>query len=293
MTIPESQLETWSHLGSVTGSANTHASIRDALAAYEWPEGTTYDPYLQGSYRNTTNIRGDSDVDLVVELTSVFWNNLTQDEKDQLGLTSVSYSWDDFRSDVILALEGYYGKKFVDTSGSRSVKLLPGGNRLKADVVVCATYKYYKDLKVYAEGMTFWTRPGRMQIINYPKLHYDNGVKKNSATRTGQSYKPVVRMFKNARNKVIANSPSLGGRFPSYFVECLLYNVPDRKFTSDFQETYTGVVDYLNDELLNGGCGNYVCQNGMYYLFGPSSVQWNQDDAKEMVDQLINLWNNW
>ena len=32
----------------------------------------TYVSYLQGSYRNDTNIRGDSDVDLVLELNSVF-----------------------------------------------------------------------------------------------------------------------------------------------------------------------------------------------------------------------------
>jgi tRNA nucleotidyltransferase (CCA-adding enzyme) len=72
MTISESQLETWARQGAVTTASNTHQSIRRALDAYDWPNGVRFESYLQGSYRNTTNIRGDSDVDLVVQLNSTF-----------------------------------------------------------------------------------------------------------------------------------------------------------------------------------------------------------------------------
>ena len=54
MAIPEEQLETWSHQGATVGSANTHNSIRVALARHSWPAGMNRDAYLQGSYRNHT-----------------------------------------------------------------------------------------------------------------------------------------------------------------------------------------------------------------------------------------------
>ena len=70
MPIPESQLSTWSHHGAQDSSKRTHEAIRSVLNAHAWPHGMTYNFYLQGSYRNDTNIRGDSDVDVVLELTS-------------------------------------------------------------------------------------------------------------------------------------------------------------------------------------------------------------------------------
>ena len=78
MPIPESQLETWSHQGAVTTAKQTHESIRKALNPHTWPTGVKYEVYLQGSYKNTTNIRGDSDVDVVAQLNSTFQHDLSE-----------------------------------------------------------------------------------------------------------------------------------------------------------------------------------------------------------------------
>jgi tRNA nucleotidyltransferase (CCA-adding enzyme) len=78
MGIPESQLQTWSHQGAVTTAKTTHESIRNALAANTSPiRDKSYEVYLQGSYKNTTNIRGDSDVDVVAQLNSTFQDDLS------------------------------------------------------------------------------------------------------------------------------------------------------------------------------------------------------------------------
>lgn len=292
MTISESQLTVWSNQGAIDAAQRTHTSLRSALDAYKkWPAGTAYDAYLQGSYRNTTNIRGDSDVDLVVELTSVNYSNLTDVEKSLLKLESATYKWNDFRSDVIAALIDYYGAQFVETSGSKSVKVLPNSGRLKADVVIAVTYNYYENLKVRAEGMTFWALPGWQQVINYPKLHYENGANKNSSQRTNGLYKPTIRIFKNARNRATDANSFYRGHFPSYFVEGLLYNVPDRVFSETYQATYANILNWLNTELDSDRAQTFVCQNEMAYLFGHSSVQWNIDYAREYVTQLTKLWN--
>ena len=294
MSIPESQLQTWSNQGAVVTAQNTHNSIRTALESYrQWPDDVKYEPYLQGSYKNSTNIYGNSDVDLVVELTSVFWSNLTDEEKTQLGIRNVNYDWGQFRQDVISALNNYYGSNQIDTSGKKSVKVRPSSGRLNADVVISGKYKYYESQKLRAEGIILWTQPGWEEIINYPKVHFDNGAYKNSDFKTNGLYKPSIRMFKNARDKFVGSNPLLKDRFPSYFIECLLYNVPNKCFGTSYHETYAAVVNWLNDEFNKNSVSEFVCQNGMFYLFGSSSVQWNVNDAREFVNQLINLWNNW
>jgi hypothetical protein len=79
MPIPESQLETWSKVGSQTQSKETYTTIRNALddkaAAYA---GST-DIFLQGSYGNDTNVYGkDSDVDIVMLCDKAYFRDLSR-----------------------------------------------------------------------------------------------------------------------------------------------------------------------------------------------------------------------
>jgi hypothetical protein len=294
MSISESQLQVWSNQGAVVSAQNTHNSIREALASYSWPDGVRYDPYLQGSYRNSTNIYGNSDVDLVVELTSVYWCNLSIEEKTRLGWEIAAYGLDNFHNDVTAALGNYYGYELLDMSGDKSIKLLPASGRLKADVVICGSYWYYENQKVRAEGIIIWPKSGFYpSIVNYPKIHYSNGAKKNSDLRTRGRYRITTRIFKNARDKITNIQPELIGEFPSYFIECLLYNIPDNCFWGSFQNAYCSIVDWLSDRFDRDQVNEFICQNEMFYLFGTDRVQWNVYDARQFVTALIDLWNNW
>jgi hypothetical protein len=38
---------------------------------------------------------------------------------------------------------------------------------------------------------------------------------------------------------------------------------------------------------------NFLCLNGIRPLWGNTTENWNQNDARYFVDQLANLWNNW
>ena len=207
MGIPAPQLASWSTLGARQASAITYNSIKLALNKHPWPQTMDHHVYLQGSYPNHTNIRGDSDVDVVVESTNVFYHNVPEHSRSQYGLTTGSYTWQEFRAEVKEALINYYGFAAV-TDGNKSLKVAGYGNRLNADVVPCNTYRRYEDRYRYASGITFWTR-GNIQIVNFPKAHLDNGSGKNG--RCGGHYEPTVRMFKNARNRA-------GSDFPSYFL---------------------------------------------------------------------------
>lgn len=280
MGVPQRTLESWSAQGATVASAATYKSIQAALFQYEWPPDMTYEVYLQGSYPNHTNIRGDSDVDVAVQSSAVFYSNLSEEEKRALNLGPGGFTFADFRNHVSAALGAYYGHGLI-RSGRKSLKVAAASNRLPADVVPCICYRKYRALSVVAEGMTFWTTDGK-QIINYPKLHLDNGHSKNS--RCDDAYKPTVRMFKNARNALSGFTNS-----PSYFLECLLYNIEDDCYGNDFKQTFDACRHELQWLAQNSGLANMTTGSEQDPLFGASETQWDIESARGLIDGLCSL----
>ncbi len=265
-------------------------------------EGRDFEIYLQGSYKNTTNIRGDSDVDVVVQLNQVF-----EPETSELSLSEqilftqtflpTLYNWWDWRSDVLGALEADYGWSNVDDTGNKSLKLKKGSGRLAADIVPCLQYRHYQHFRSifepFVEGIKFYTRQENRSVINYPKLHYENGVVKNSLTHTNGWYKPVVRLFKNARTRLVEQGLITKDVAPSYFLECLLYNVPNEKFGQSYQLSYLQIVLWLMEYIQDASSSLFLCQNEQMPLFGDIPEQWSTENAKELITALIYLWMEW
>ena len=78
MAIPESQLEAWSRQGSVTQSSGTYLAVRSALMSSRADYAAqSFDVFLQGSYANDTNIQGETDVDAVIRLNTIFAYDLS------------------------------------------------------------------------------------------------------------------------------------------------------------------------------------------------------------------------
>ena len=96
MPISEEQLDAWKNVGAVTTSAATHESIRRAIAANAAvTRAYTPDPFLQGSYKNTTNVRGNSDVDLVAFSRDAHYADLPVDTlRASIGWTTSPQSED-------------------------------------------------------------------------------------------------------------------------------------------------------------------------------------------------------
>lgn len=297
MPIPEAQLSTWSNQGAVQTSSATYASIQAALDAFtSWPKGLDREIYLQGSYCNSTNIRGDSDVDVVVQLNSTFDRDLTAlSASEQQAYTSAfskaTYLWADFQQDVLKALRAYYGTGNVDV-GKKCLKVKGGSGRLPADVVVAMEHRKYLRFRSigdqsYVSGMTFYVPSEDRWVVNFPKVHRDNGAEKNN--NAGKRYKPNVRVYKNARTYMINNSLIASDLAPSYFLECLMYNVPDYKYAATFAESFCNIINWLNTTDLTA-C---LCQNEQVLLFGNTPEQWNTEKARVLIASMINLWNKW
>lgn len=296
MVLSELELETWSHQGSTGLSSSSYESVRNALnVALNLASGKSFEVYLQGSYRNGTNIRGDSDVDIVVQLNSAFqydYLSLTEEEKrrfHQKYTTEAKYLWKDFRNDVLDSLRNHYGVSSV-TEGNKSIKILGNSSRLEADVVVCMQYRKYQNFdptgnEKYVEGIVFYTTNGNVCEISYPKRHYENGVKKNDDTNGW--YKPAVRMFKNIRGVLVDRGNIGRGLAPSYFLECLLYNVPNNEFQTSFQTTFYNLVNWLFRANLN----SMVTQCELSNLFRGSNDRWSETAATQFIQSLVALWN--
>jgi hypothetical protein len=294
MPISESQLDTWSHQGSVTQSAATYQTIRSTLERSDAPYASrSYTPFLQGSYGNDTNIYADSDVDVVMRLNSVYYADTSELPADDLAayranFSSAEYSWEKFRDEVIAQLRKVYGTAV--TPGKKAIAVAGNGSRRDADVLPAAEFRRYFAYSAswsqrYAEGICFWL-PDGTRIVNYPKLHSDNCTAKHQ--RTGSRFKSTVRIFKNWRNAMIAQNRITPDLAPSYFIEGMLYNVPDLQFGPNWSSTIVNALNWLI------GCdrAKLNCANEQYVLLHPSSpVTWRGEKFEAFLLAMLSSWN--
>ena len=296
--IPEDRLTAWSNQGGTTNSIAAHTSVRNGLLANDSGlNRPDFEIFLQGSYRNSTNIRADSDVDLVVQYNKVFYKDVSRLTAPELqryekSHHTVDYNAVKWRGDVEKALRAKFPGK-VQLGGGKAFKVVTGPGNMTADVLPAFLYKQYTHFNSLTDegfdpGIDFADSAGKL-TRNYPKLHIDNGEAKNSESRTEGRYKPSVRMFKNARNTTTERGLLVDGAAPSYFVECLLSNVPDECYSASVSDTYFDVIRHLSNDSIAG----YQCQNGELPLFGPASTQWNTIDANAFIQALVTLWNKW
>jgi Nucleotidyltransferase domain len=301
MPIPESQLMTWSNVGAQQSAANTYNSVKTTLEnSVSKLQTSNFEVYLQGSYRNATNIRGDSDVDVIVQLRDTYGYDIsaltaTQKTKFDLQFAPAQYSFQSFRENVERALHSYYGTGLVEAR-NKCLIVKANAGRLNADVVPCTDYRLYQPrlsplLPSPVIGIEFYTRYDNRLIVNYPKLHYENGTTKNAAT--SQRYKPVVRVFKNLRNNIVSQGALHEATAPSYFIECLLYNSPNYCFKQSLSETMFEIFKWMANLAPSSSFGSLVCGNGVVPLFGPTAEQWNQSAASAFIIACVTAWNNW
>jgi len=295
MPISEQQLQVWSSAPSPTEMQkirNTRKVIEDVLKrhlpidqikkAYGL-SGFDYEVYLQGSYANSTNVRFDSDVDIVVQLNAVFGYDRTQlDEVQKLLHESAygagtNYRFKQYKEDIFNALKAELGaavhwdNKCLNVDGNTY--------RVDADVVPCFQYRLYKrfisfDNQHFIEGMKFYDTSNDHLIINYPKIHLANCESKN--TDTGGKFKDLVRIYKNMRNNLVEHNQLGEDVAPSYFIENLLYNCSSPCFDGSYSDCMLKSLQFIIDAIEAGRITGFVCANEQDTLI--SSKTWNLED---------------
>ena len=125
------------------GLKEAHVPIREALDAYNWPSDVKFEVFFQGSYKNDTNLGGDSDVDVVVRLAhklkprvaALSGEQLQNDGSHRFALER----WQSFRDHAMKAMRARFGKAVK--SGRKTLKLPKGKIPADAGLVVTMSYK--------------------------------------------------------------------------------------------------------------------------------------------------------
>lgn len=285
MTSTATERSSWTAAGADTAAQKTYASIRQALAEIETRRNVEI--FLQGSYANATNIRADSDVDVVVMTHVVF-----QGARERLepatkafydSLPPSEYQLTDLRTEVTAALRAYYGASRVHPR-NKCIQVDGTSGYVDADVVPCIEYRYFTKpdadiTRDYVEGVSIKPLQGD-RIINFPKEHIKNGQKKNS--ECSGRYKETVRQVKRLRNRAVDEGKLRDGIAPGYLLECMVYNAPASTFVADDSQRLTDVILWLK---FASKAGFSSCDE-IHELFRTDPGRFNVATAQEIIDAL-------
>lgn len=275
----ESQFREWAKPPGKTEEdrcANAITAIRNAIKASDKLKSRGVSVLVQGSYKNNTNVRKDSDVDVGVVCTDTFFYDLPSGmTKEHFGITPATYHYAQFKSDLEEALVSYFGRAAV-TRGNKAFDLHETSYHVEADVAPFFEHRHFLPTGSHLTGVELQTDAG-VRIVNWPEQHYANGCKKNNDT--GTRYKSIVRDLK-ALSVEMAGAGITRGDVPGFLIECLVWNVPNSRFNSG---SYTGdvraVLAYVYEQTKSAAtCEKWVEVSELKYLFS-ASQKWTPQQA--------------
>jgi hypothetical protein len=275
--------------------------ISDALRSYPALQKRNFGVYSTGSYRNNTNVRLDSDIDVAVVLRDAVYNVFPSDgtvTREMLGLSDAQYGLTEFREDVSAALVGKFGFSGM-TPGDKTFNVHESDRRLDADVTPFLLHREYTGRKNpdgswhYYEGAETRSRKNLSQrIVNWHQQHYDEGVARNEITK--RRFKRITRILKRLRNDMrespVSQISAAAEPIPSFLIECLVFNAADTSFNlqegSYYQDIRATLLDLWSGTREEAPCNKYVEVSRMKSLFR-SEQAWSRVAAHEF---LLRAW---
>ncbi|PPF38748.1 nucleotidyltransferase [Rathayibacter sp. AY1A3] len=269
--VTEEQLAGWTGPSSATEQDKqelTERMIREAISAHEAFKGFSFSIYAKGSYANNTNVKTESDVDIVVECEEVvYWEEVSPSEGGHPASDAYEGVWtpEYLREQISAALSAKFPGAV--TSGTTAFQITSNTSRVDADVVPCFTFREYFPSGYYRQGTKLF-KVGGGTIDNYPKLQLNNGRAKN--TRTNSYYKKTVRILKRLEGILV--DKGLADEQASYLLECLVYNCPDEYFLRStwravMQACLADIYNYTMRPEPTEDSDRWLEGNGVKYLF--------------------------
>ena len=261
------------------------------------------DIYIHGSYANKTNIFFPSNLEVCVELkkTKAYVpskiavidpepKKLPEDFVPQYRMynnyfvkQALDFPPEVFRKLLFQALSEITGQKC--TQNEKCI-VVPAFGKLRhvVEITPCFSFDYHEggtaeaDNGAVFKGVLLYDAGVHADIVTFPKLHAQNGHAKDLSSKG--NFKKTVRLFKTL-NAIYAREhetePTRG-----YFVECLLFNVPDRLFVGTDNDVFLKVINYLS----NCDMDNFACQNLVWHLFGTAGEFWMPSKARRFIQQM-------
>jgi hypothetical protein len=288
----EADFREWSKPPTATEDqrcVNAESVVRNAIRLYAPLATRNLEVFAQGSYRNGTNVRVDSDVDVCVRCTDVCFTTTPPGySNSSFGLVDATYTYAEFKDDVGQALRSYLGTGAV-SRGKKAFDLHENTYRVDADVVPTFEHRLYQvqdGTYSYRAGTELHPDNGG-RIVNWPQQNYANGTQKNVAT--GTRFKKLVRVLKRLRYDMVAADIAAAAPIPSYLVECLVWNVPDAAFTSEsYTDNLRAILLHLyQNTQRDETCSEWGEVNEVKYLFRPTQP-WTRTAVSDFV---VAAWN--
>ena len=265
---------------------NAVSAIRNAIQASEKWRAREVSVFAQGSYRNNTNVRKDSDVDIGILCTDTFFFDLPEDTtRETFEIIPATYGYEQFKNEVEEALANYFGRSAVKR-GNKAFDVHETSYHVEADVAAFFEHRRYQSGGTYLKGVELQTDKEKRRVINWPEHHHENGVQKNNDT--GTRFKSIVRVLKALSNEMIETGIRAGD-IPGFLTECLVWNVPNDHFQ---HSTYTADVQsvllflYENTKT-DEPCGEWGEVSEIKYLFR-TSQKWTREQANAFT---VAAWN--
>lgn len=262
---------------------NVISAIRNAVNQSVKLKPRNIKIFGQGSYRNNTNVRRDSDVDVGILCLDTFYYELPQGQaKDSFGISPATYDYATFKNEVGEALNNYFGTSTV-TRGNKAFDIKASSYHIEADVAPLFEHRRYTSDGRYLSGVELFPDNSRPpEVINWPEQHHSKGVDKNN--KTGTRYKSLVRILKSLRNEMKDQGHSSADPVIGFLSECLIWNVPN----SDFGNTYfyddlrNSLIHLYNHTKTDAECSEWGEVSELKYLFrGPQ--KWTRQQANDFV----------
>ena len=267
---------------------NAEKAIKNAIHASHDLRSRNIRVFAHGSYRNNTNVRQDSDVDIAVVCQDAFFPDYpTGMTHEHFGNSASDYHYSTFKNEVGTALERYFGPATV-TKGNKAFDLHETSYHVEADIAPFFEHRCYRHNGEYLAGVEL--RPDNgipPKVINWPDQHYENGVAKNQAT--GRRFKAVVRILKSLANKMAEAGFRVPQSIPGFRIECLVWNVPNRYFNHpSYTQDIRGCLTYLvTNTRSDAQCSEWREVNALKDLFHPEQ-KWLRAGANSFLDS---AWN--
>jgi hypothetical protein len=297
LPIPEEQLEAWSRPGSAKGSMETYASltrvIESPLSGYA---SRPYKVFLQGSHANGTDNWSDTELDIVIQLDDCYYADISQltieeAEAWERSSENAAYAFNEFRSDVLALLTRNYRRDV--SMGNKTIHIAADRRRWSARVLAAIQFRRYSRFhspsdQCYEQGICFFDASGA-RIANFPRQHAENLARKDE--ETNGTLKPMIRLLKSIRSKLVGVGALGHGIAPSYFLEGLLYNVPSERFTPDYSTCFLNILNWLQHE---ADKNELVCANEVHSLLRDGyPVCWPPANCETFLAALAELWRQW
>jgi hypothetical protein len=258
--------------------------IRNAVASSETLKGHTTSVFAQGSYRNGTNVKSESDVDICVCCYDTMFYDIPDGKRlEDYGFSSeqATYEYSQFRQDVEDALVEYLGRTAVKR-GNKAFDLHENTYRVDADVVPCFDYWRCSGSSYKHRGTAFIPDGAFRKVVNWPDQNEKNVTEKNRLT--AKRYKKLVRILKSLRDEL----DTKGYQIPkgsSFLIECLVWNVPENRFghAEYVQDVRDTLAHIFNKTLKAESCQDWVETNRLEYLLRGGQA-WTLKEAHNLIN---------